>query len=417
MNIEELFYKIGMHPSETDIAALTDSFLDEMRKGLSDEPSSLPMMPTYFSADTMPDEGGPVVSIDAGGTNLRMASVTFKQGVPVLEKLEIMSMPGIYEEISAMEFFDILAEKILPLCHDSRHIGLSFSYPAEIFENHDGRLLNLNKELKIKDAEGLVIGETLKKTLADKGLGKDMSFTLLNDTTAGFLGAAADGKAQNSLAGLVVGTGLNCCYIERGENIKKLQNPRDMIINCEAGMFNKLSRSEVDFLVDKESEIPGDHLLEKMVSGAYLGRIVCHTARLAAHEGILTPAFAEDYKPFDTKELDDYLRGAHNRVWGMCRGRDEIALQYIIDRTFERSAKLVCAVIAALCLHCDGGKDSKNPFYIAAEGSVFNGSLLFRKKLEKHVDNHIYMNLSRYVSFYNQENATLIGAAAAALSK
>lgn len=417
MNIEELFYKIGMHPSETDIAALTDSFLEEMQKGLSAEPSSLPMIPTYLSPSAEPYEGGPVVAIDAGGTNLRTASVTFKQGVPVLENLDVMGMPGIYEEIRATEFFEALAEKILPLCNDSRHIALCFSYPAEIFENHDGRLLNLNKELKIKDAQGLIIGETLKKTLAEKGLNKEMSFTLLNDTTAGFLGAAAEGKAQNSLAGLVVGTGLNCCYMERGESIKKLQNPRDMIINCEAGMFNKLSSGEADLLVDGESEIPGDHILEKMVGGAYLGKLVSHIARLAAKEGILTSAFGEDYKPFDTKELDDYIRGAHNRVWGMCRDRDEIAIQYIIDRTFERSAKLVCAMIAALCLHCDGGKTSKNPFYIAAEGSVFNGSLLFRKKLEKHVDNHIYMNLSRYVSFYNQENATLIGAAAAALSK
>jgi len=99
----------------------------------------------------------------------------------------------------------------------------------------------------------------------------------------------------------------------------------------------------------------------------------------------------------------------------MCEKADADVLREIIDNSFERAAKLVCANIAAICLHCDGGKSAERPFCVIAEGSTFYNSLLFKEKFDKHVKNYIEGKLNRHVVFYRGENVTLTGAAYSAL--
>ena len=416
-DLDSFLHSIGMHPEQTDIFATTESFIDEINKGLAGENSSLRMIPTYISAKGIAPDNKPVVAIDAGGTNLRAAVVTFRSGEVLVEQLKRYPMPGSTEEIDVFEFFDRLADIILPLCSDSGYISFCFSYPAEIFPNRDGKILQLNKEVRVRGAEGVVLGETLLAKLHEKGLQKHMEFTLLNDTAAGLMGGAATLSLSHcdGLAGLILGTGNNSCYMERGEKILKLPNAKDMIINCESGVFDKAFRGVSDRLTDECSEIPGDHLLEKMISGVYHGRLITNTVRLAAEAGLLSDGFKGDYPYFSTPELDDFLRGADNRVSQMCTPEDAETLRLIIDRSFERAARLVCANIAALCLHCDGGREPEHPFCVLAEGSTFYNSLLFRDKLNKYLESHILQKLSRYIVCMRAENSTLAGAALAAL--
>ncbi len=413
----ELLREISMHPELTDIAAATELFISEMEKGLRSEATSIPMIPTYISADGTPPDNVPVIAVDAGGTNLRVGLVTFIDGKPEISRIEKFPMPGSLFQISSDEFFRQLAEKILPFTDFSDRIGFCFSYPAEIFSDRDGRIIHLTKEVSVTDSEGRVIGQELKTKLRELGVLKDLHFTLLNDTVASLMGGVAEYTLSgfDGICGLILGTGYNTCCLEKGGNISKLNNAPDMIINCESGNFTKALRGRVDEIIDLSCEYPNFNTMERMISGAYIGKLVTGTAHFAAKKGLLSAAFTEIVPQFNSPELDDFLRGTDNRVYKMCVGTDAEVLRQLMDMVFERAAKLVCANIAALCLHYDGGKSADKPFCVVAEGSTFYKSLLFRDKLDKYVKSDIEERLARHVVFRQADNATLTGSALSAL--
>ena len=410
---------IDMNPDQTDINAFMRAFLDEMDAGLAGRPSSLRMIPTYVSADGTPADDEPVIAIDAGGTNLRVALVTFSGGRPTVLREKKCRMPGSRGEVSADDFFSALADEVLPFARQSRRIGFCFSYPTAMHPDGDGEIICLTKEVRVSGIEGRVIGQGLLDALREKGAAGPFSLILLNDTTAGLLGGLAElGLGTvGGIAGLVLGTGCNSCYAERGEKIKKLPGARDMIVNCESGNFARAFRGRADELADAGSEAPGAYLFEKMLSGVYLGRLVTREAALAAEHGLLSPAFASAAPDFTAPELDDFLRGNENRVAALCTGTDREVLRRLVDSVFERAAKLVCGNVLALCLHCDGGLSEQQPFTVVAEGSTFYNSLLLRKKLDRCLTEVAEQECGRYIVFRRAENATLAGAAFAALTR
>ena len=415
--LNEFLRGISMHPDQTDIHAMTKMCISELEKGLSGEESSLKMIPTYISSKGTPPDGIPVIAVDAGGTNLRIALVTFINAKPIISRMEVYPIPGSKGEVSSDEFFSEIADKILPLTEVSNRIGFCFSYPAEIFPDRDGKILRLSKGVCVRGAAGLVIGHELKRKLHEKGVSKEFSFTLLNDTVASMMGGAAEFSVIgfDGICGLILGTGFNTCYTEKGEKITKLKNAEDMIINCETSNFSKVFRGKADEMADAVSENPGIGFCEKMISGAYLGKVITNTAVLASREGFLSEAFTNIEQPFALPELDDFLRGKTNRVAELCSGSDAAILKEIIDKCFERAAKVVCVNIAALCLQCDGGKEESRPFCVVAEGSTFYKSLLMRDKLDGFVQEYIVGSLSRHVVFRGADNLTLTGAALSAL--
>lgn len=414
---DEFMKKIKMHPEQVDIRSVTRDYMNEMDKGLSAEGSSLPMIPTYISVDGAAADNTPVIAIDAGGTNLRVALVTFRDGKPVTERLEKCSMPGSHGEISVDEFFAEIAEKVLPLTEFSGSISFCFSYPVEIFENLEGRIILLTKEVKVRDSSGVIIGESLVKKLKTLGVTRDLRVIVLNDTAAGLMGGLAnlDISHGDGFAGLILGTGFNCCYVEKQGKISKISSNKSMIINCESGHFGLAPYGLADDVLDTESDYPGVARFEKMMSGVYLGQLISNTAKFAAKEGLLSAEFATDGGQFTTPEYDRFLRGDNNKVKNLCKGSDAQVLTALIDMCFERVARLVCATISALCLHCDGGKTAEHPFTVVAEGSLFHNSLLFREKLDQYLNKHTKGVLGRYVSIAHAENATMAGSALAAL--
>ncbi|MEG0036084.1 MAG: hypothetical protein RR743_05425 [Oscillospiraceae bacterium] len=406
-----------MHPELCDIRETAARFEDEMEAGLRGAPSSLRMIPTYIGANGEPPEDTPVIAIDAGGTNLRVGLVRFHGGVPQVSRVTRCAMPGSRGEISADEFFEKLAESVFPLTEESDNIGFCFSYPAEIFPNKDGKILCLTKEVKVKNLSGMVLGASLIEKLREMGLAKPLKFTLLNDTAASLMGGLAclPLQSRDGLAGLILGTGCNSCYLERGEKILKLSNAADMIVNCESGNFSGVLRGKSDIMTDEASDNPGKYWMEKMLAGVYHGKVITNTALLAARAGLLTETFADTaLPPFQPPELDEFLLG-NGRIAKMCAGDDAVVLREIIDKSYERAARLVCSKIAALCLHCNGGKSAETPFYVVAEGSAFHASLLFKGKLEQCLENEILRGINRHAVCVSAENATLAGAALAAL--
>ena len=86
----------GMYHEDIDMDACCDTFIQEMQAGLAGKGSSLAMIPTYIEVGKDIPAGKPVIVLDAGGTNFRVATVFFDEsGKSVIENFVQKPMPGL----------------------------------------------------------------------------------------------------------------------------------------------------------------------------------------------------------------------------------------------------------------------------------------------------------------------------------
>ena len=97
--------------------------------------------------------------------------------------------------------------------------------------------------------------------------------SLVNDTVSTL--AACRYKDQDTMLGVILGTGSNGAYVEQSDRIhnatRKLPKDTQMIINCEWGNYTTehLPVLSEDLAIDAESTAPGKQHLEKMTAGEY----------------------------------------------------------------------------------------------------------------------------------------------------
>ena len=68
-----------MYYEDIDMDVCCDIFMQEMLNGLEGKDSSLAMIPTYIEVGKEISAGKPVIVLDAGGTNFRVATVYFDE--------------------------------------------------------------------------------------------------------------------------------------------------------------------------------------------------------------------------------------------------------------------------------------------------------------------------------------------------
>ncbi len=433
MNIYEKVSKfakdIELHSDFTDIERDSEIFKQEMIKGLEQKDgSSLKMLPTYLTADGEIPINEKVIVVDAGGTNFRVAVVEFDQDLKMVEHyFEQYKMPGINENIDIEKFYEISADRLMPVIDQSDKIAFCFSYAAEILENKDGRIISFTKEVVIDKSEGKLVCEGIKQQLVSRGK-EGKNFILINDTVATMIG----GKIMNpkmqfeTYIGMILGTGSNTCYIEKTENIKKIENieglPKNIAVNIENGYYDNVHQSEVDKEFDAISKIPGSTKYEKMIAGAYQGFNIYKEVEKGIEKGLFSKQFAERFKaldPFNLKEIDDFCFAPlkENKLALLVEGNDDDrkTLYFIIDADYERAAKLATFVIAGILKQTGYGTDPTVPVCICADGTTFYKSKLFRGKFNYYIKDYIENKMHRYVEFVKAEKATLIGTAVAGL--
>lgn len=424
-NLSRFLMEQGMHPDLIDLDKSMTEFARQMECGNSGEVESLLMIPTYIRIDGKVPTDKPIIVMDAGGTNFRVATVTFdKSGKPKIENFSKRAMLGTQGELSAEEFFDTLAGIIEPFDKVSDTVGFCFSFPTEILPNCDGRLINFNKEVKVRDMSGRVIGEGINEALKARGCG-EKRFVILNDTVATMLGAIADypDRDFDSYIGFILGTGTNTCYIEQCDRISKLPdiNEGAMAVNMETGGFDGFARGEIDRRFDATTANCGDHVFEKMISGAYQGSVICMTAQQAARDGLFTPKGAEKLLALEDitmPQIDAFCadkKGDNALATLLTDDTDRDTLYDIIDASFERAAKTVCVNLGAILLHSGKGKSPDRPVCVSAEGTTFYKSVLFRPKLDKYVKEFLNDKHGLYCEFVKTEDSTLVGSAVAGL--
>jgi len=422
--------KYGMQASGVNLEENCRIFIDEMENGLMGS-GSLLMIPTYIGMDKELPVMEPVIAVDAGGTNFRVAVIHFDENKkPVTEDFKLYPMPGTNGEISKQEFFDTMADYIQPVLHRSNKISFCFSYPAEILPNRDGRLIKFSKEVKVRDTEGEMLGRNLLDVFKKRGYTDEKSIIVLNDTVATLLAgkAASPGREFDGFVGFILGTGTNICYSEKCENISKVPELTgrrgSMLVNTESGAYNKAPRGQLDLEFDRTTVNPGDFAFEKTISGAYQGGLILTVIRKAADEGIFSPEFAAELNKINmlaSKQIDDFLYYPYGgNILAECcakSGNDEdrTCLFYLIDDIFERIAKFVTFSLTAVLAKTGSGLNPCKPACITADGSTFYKSKLFRSKLEYYIKTYTNDTKGIYCEFVKVDNGTLIGTAIAGL--
>ncbi len=421
----------GMEAEDFDLETGLREYLEEMRRGLSGEPSSLEMIPTYIELAPSFPVGEPVIAVDAGGTNLRIAVVRFDEALhPVIEDFRKLIMPGVEREVSKEEFFSAFAGHLEEHLRVSSRVGFCFSFSMEQLPSKDGRVNSLGKEVKAPEVLGQLMGENLAAALRARGHRRPPRIVIVNDTVTAMLAgmAGSAGRDYSGYLGFILGTGTNTCYLEANRLITKTPglDPRgQQVINMESGNYNRVPQGTVDREFNAGTRYPEQHLLEKMVSGAYLGPIALATIQRAAEEGLFSGPAAAGLRALPelgTESLHEYLgyplTTSHPLGKAVARGgrEDRVVLYHLLDRLVERSAKLAALTLSGAVLKSGAGEDPCAPACAVVEGSVYWGLKGMRRKVECYLKEFLEQRHERYLETIQVENASLVGAAIAGLT-
>ncbi len=362
-----------------DIKTVVNEILDDMKAGLAGKKSSMFMLPTFLSCGGAPKEGKRVIVIDAGGTNLRVALVSIENGKTREESFKKYPMPGTSGTITKDRFFDEIAEKVELLCGESDVISFCFSYVAKPLPDHDGLVESLCKEVSVDGITGSRVCAELVKALRRRGVTKEFRCIHLNDSVAGLLGGISmidDDTRYDGHAGVILGTGFNICYEEETHNIKTISGypHKSMIINTEAGCYSGFERGETDDALNDASAIPGDHLAEKMISGAYLGEIMARALREAKAAGLIS-ANTNDSKQVNLKDADDFLDGS-GEFFESVADIDREFVADIIKGVYSRAARLSACLLTACGVRIKGGKASARIAALADGSTLLKSAYL-----------------------------------------
>lgn len=409
----------GMEPDGIDLGASVARFIADMELGLAGRRSSLDMIPTYLSCG-VPPVGKKAAVIDAGGTNFRVALVAFTENGPVIERVERAAMPGSTAPASWQDFIDFSAASLLPFLDEAEAIGFCFSYRAEVTPERDGRVIAMSKSVQLEGCEGRLVCADLRGALRRLGA-PDRGTVIVNDTAAVLLSGASllDGGRYDGLIGLVCGTGQNtCCAMDTGRigKLSPLASGSQMLVNLESGCFDGLPAGDFDRELDAASTIPGDHLLEKMTSGAYLGELSRLALRSAAEDGLFTPAGASAALGMDTLSsaaADGLAAGMPSDYFA--DEADAALASELCSAVYERAAACIAVNLASIMLFNSAGSDPQCPVCICADGSAIVKSRSLRPALEAQLSAFAAGELGLHSVITVRDEAPIIGTAAAAL--
>lgn len=424
--VKDFLLHHGLHASLYNMDKITKEMLGDMEAGLQGKPSSLPMIPSFITLLEDIPVGQPLIVLDAGGTNFRSSLVTFQESGEIsIEGFQKRPMPGIDREVSADEFYGILADHMLHIADKSDHIGFCFSYATEILPNREGIPLYFSKEVKAAEVLNKPLGEGLLQALKSRGVNiSNKKISILNDTVATLLAAKAKSsqKEYSGYIGFILGTGTNTAYLEEGSFITKIDatyRQEAQIINMESGCFHVVG-GDLDQAFDASTKRPGQSLFEKKISGAYLGPLMRVVLQQAAQEGLFSAETAEGILALETLsniESDDFMhnpwRGKSPLTQIAKTPKDIATMVAIIDGVVERATKLAACNIAAVVLRGSGGKDPSKPVCINADGTTFYLNYHFAIRVHRYLQEFLVDKHGRHYEIIQVDNSPTLGAALA----
>ena len=383
--------------SDTELASINKRFLEEMAKGwelgkgrgATDDESSLKMISSHISVLPQGDEQGTFFAVDLGGTNLRVLRVTLGQGKPTVREFrEAIPAAVISREATANDLFDFIARACSTLTSDIPHdsapvpLGFTFSFAVTQSSIKSGKLIEWTKGFETQGCIGCDPAELLQAAL-DRNNVPLVVDALCNDTVGTLMANAYQKKSKDCRIGVILGTGTNAAYSDPSLD--------DLIINIEWGGFHQLPRiTEFDMDVDKKSHNAGRQVLEKLVSGLYLGEIArLATVKALKLEGKPIPPILKKPGAFETATITHALSKDENMLKRSplvdLGSTDSLRVFSAMgDAVLDRSAAVAAAVLAGVVQQATNGK-KKMRCEVGIDGSVFTKGHNYRERLLKHL--------------------------------
>lgn len=403
------------------IRKIMKDFHSEMTKGLRQKKSSLKMIPTYVD-NPSGSERGRFIALDLGGTNFRILLLELKgKGKIIKLAEEKFVLEKKYTTGSARGLFDFIAGCIKDFIdkQDSRlaqglNIGFTFSFPVKQTAIACGKLLHWTKGFSVSGVVGKDVVNLLNDSLAGKGMRNVKVAALLNDTVGTL--AACGYKHKQCDIGIILGTGTNACYREKISNIYGPKVPKrkagQMIINIEWGNFDKLKSTVYDKILDKNSHNPGQHILEKMVSGMYLGELAAIIINGLTKENIAIKDFKTEYMSQVEGDSTADLSGINALLKKSGIVKSSLAQRLLVKKicklVSQRAASLSAAALAAVITRIDPALCGKH--IVAVDGTVYKKYPGFSRNM-KFVLGRIFGKKSHNIKLALTEDGSGIGAA------
>ncbi|CAG9855672.1 unnamed protein product [Phyllotreta striolata] len=430
------------------------NFLDAVRTGLkkaNHQNAIVKCFPTYVQNLPTGQEEGKYLALDLGGTNFRVLMITLdpnaeepepdpdaeEEAEPEGGKLQVVSETyEIPEELMTgpgEDLFDFFAEKLSEFCgaqgvmEDELPLGFTFSFPLTQIGLKKGHLERWTKGFNCSGVIGQDVVKLLEQAIEKREDVKVKIVAVCNDTTGTLITCAY--KDQTCKIGLIVGTGTNCCYVEKQDWVE-LFDAQDtgsgiVIINLESGAFGDdgaldFCRTKYDIDVDKDSINPGKQAHEKMISGMYLGELVRLAVVQLTEDGIMfNGKLTEEFKTkgsFETSfvseiESDDPCK--YDNAERICKElgvdwgteEDYQDLRYVCCCFSRRAAFMVASSMAVLIR-----KMGYPMVTIGVDGSLFKLHPHFRNTCE-HKLREILIPDSYKFQFMETADGSGIGAA------
>ncbi|PWY88214.1 hexokinase [Aspergillus heteromorphus CBS 117.55] len=420
---------------------ITDHFVRELDRGLTHEDSDIPMNVTWAMKYPTGYETGQYLTIDMGGTNIRVCNVILteeKGGYEITQSK--FKLPRGLKTGTADELWNYVADRVAEfLVEHDLHPGeeklplaFTFSYPVTQENIRHGVLQRWTKGFDIAGVEGHDVVAQLEEALEVRNVPVRV-VALVNDTT-GTLIASAYRDPQVKI-GSIFGTGCNSAYLERCGRVPKiagyeLPDDQPVAINTEYGAFDNshqvLPRCQFDVEVDRTSPRPGQQTYEKMVAGLYVGEIarlilihlhdtsgflegadISRLRRVNSMESSCVSKMEEDGSA--TESVMAETRAILNEQFGIEPTLQELRVCCLIGEIVcTRAARLYACGIAAICK-----KEGLETGRVGVDGSTFEK--LFRFKTRAAAALREIMDwpddVEDLVTFVQAEDGSGIGAA------
>jgi hexokinase len=226
--------------------------------------------------------------------------------------------------------------------------------------------------------------------------------------------------------GFILGTGTNIAYPETSipkTGFDDALSPQVVVI--ESGNFAWPFRGDLDRRFDQTTQNPGAYTFEKAAAGAYLGPLSLMIFKQALSDGLLEFRAAAELAGLthlDTRDLNAFMKNPLDKdnplaaLFGDDEGEAIRAVIYLSWIVAERAGLLSASALTAVLEHMEAAYDPAAPLRIAVEGTTYTAYQGLRRALESQLHRLLTVKGPRSYSVKTVEQASLFGAAVAALS-
>lgn len=394
-------------------------FREELDEGLAKHEQNIAMHQTWVHHLPSGNERGTYLTLDLGGTNLRVCEITLhghaKRGKEKVElKQEQYKLPQELKTGDADGLWDFIAAKLEDFVtqkgvrnyytqSNPMPLGFTFSYPATQARIDHAVLKTWTKGFDIAGVENHDVAQQLRDKIAARKLPLNL-VCVINDTVGALVASAYNDPA--TFIGAIFGTGCNAAYMADLDSIGKMKHSdreaararsSKMAINCEYGAFDNARRvlpvTAYDAQIDAASPRPGEQAFEKLSAGLYLGEIYRLVLLDIASRGLIfhNQDVSKLEKPYaldtgflsaledDTSPHLDSSRDLFRSSLGLSLAPAELTFaRQTAELIANRGARLCACGIAAICL-----KEGISEGHVAADGSVANKHPQFKTRWAK----------------------------------